>query len=141
VTLTEEAFWELLKEQSPEGHSIAKRLLDTYRERDDIVLVPRGNSLVASLDIQGTGQQASTFFVNKSGWVNVWPRTIRGHLEKAGLRRSLVDAYEEEMREILRMSQERREFSQQLEKVDIEALISAVNDFIERVQSADVVEE
>lgn len=57
LTLTEEAFWELLGEQSPEGYKGARHLIDRYREMDGIVINPMESSLVVRLDIQDTGEQ------------------------------------------------------------------------------------
>jgi len=141
VTLTEEAFWELLKEQAPEAYEIARRLIEGYRERDGITIGPMESSVVVRLDIQGAGQRASLFFIDKNGTLRVWPGTIRSQLALAGFQRALVDPYEARTRDILNMGKARKEFAHSIVKVDLDAFTAAVDAFIEQVRLAEPPDE
>ncbi|MEM4218400.1 MAG: hypothetical protein QXZ09_10310 [Candidatus Methanomethylicaceae archaeon] len=141
VTLTEEAFWELLKEQAPAQYMTARSLVDRYRGRDSITIDPRESSVVVKLDIQDTGQQVSLFFINKSGRIQVWPKTIASQLVNAGLDPGPVDLYDAQMRNILRVSKDRKNLARSIANVDIDEFVAAVDAFIERVQVAQPAQE
>jgi hypothetical protein len=135
VTLTEEAFWELLGQQAPDGYNVARDLMDKYR-RDGIEITTGERSIVAKLDIRDTNFQLSLFFIDIYGNLRAWPETIRYQLEKAELNSSLVKPYENKLRSILHMSKKRKEFSYPIEKVNIKEFTSAVDAFIESIQRA-----
>jgi hypothetical protein len=109
VTLSEEAFWELLMEHAPEDYEAAHRLLEYYRENDAVTIDPAEGSVVVRLDIQDTGQQASLFFIRKQGTLHVWAGVIGNQLEKAGLPRGLVDVYEAQVKDIFQLGRDRKE--------------------------------
>jgi len=139
VTLTEEAFWELLEEQASDAYEIARQLIGRYRERDGITIDPMETSIVARLDVQGTGRRVSIFFINKNGALGVWPGTIRNQLALAEFQRALADSYEAHTRDILNMDKSRKDFARSVAEVDIDEFISAVDAFIEKVQLAESV--
>lgn len=141
VTLTEEAYWELLKEQAPREYAAIRSLVDRYRGRDSIAIDPKESSVVVRLGIQDTGQQVSLFFVDKSGQICVWPRTIASQLAKAGLDPGLVELYDAQMKDILRMSKDRKEFARSIASVDVDKFAAAVDAFIEHVQAAEPVQK
>jgi len=141
VTLTEEAFWELLIEQAPGKYEAIRNLIDRYRGRDSITIDPTESSIVVRLDIQDTGQQASIFFVNKWAQLSIWPGTIANQLAKAGLDRGLVESYDARMRGILKMGKERKELARSIANVDVDEFAAAVDTFVEQIQVAEQVEE
>lgn len=141
VTLTEEAFWELLMEQAPGQYTNVRSLVDRYRGRGSITIDPKESSIVIRLDIQDTGQQVSLFFVDKGGHIRVWPRTIASQLANAGLDPGLVELYDAQMRGILRVSKDRKELARSIANVDIDEFVAAVDAFIERVQVAQPAQE
>ena len=136
VTLTEEAFWEILKEQSPDSFQKVQALIDEYRDRDGMVVDPTEGSIVVRLDIQDSGYRASTFYVSKNGLLGVWPLTIGEQLEKAGFDRRLAEDYGEEIKEMLKMPGQKILYSRNIQEVDIEKFKSVVNAFVESVQRA-----
>jgi len=137
ITLTEEAYWELLKKQAPEGYELARKLVDSYREKESISIEPKEASIVAALDIQGTGQQASLFFLDKNANLRIWPGTIGSQLIKAGVSRDLTGPYDAELRRILDMPASRVEFSRPITKVNLHKFTAVVDDFIKSVQAAE----
>ena len=136
ISLTEEAFWELLKKQSPDDYEKARKLIDEYKEREDIAIDPADTSIVARLDINDSGYRASTFYVSQNGHLGVWPRTIATQLEKAGLDRKLAEDYGSEMRTVLKMPARRVELSCPVKNIDLERFKSVVNSFIDKVKVA-----
>jgi hypothetical protein len=134
--LTEEAFWELLKKQSPGNYESIRQLINEYRKRDGINIDPTESSIVVRLDIRDSGYQASTFYVTQTGVLGVWPQTLATQLEKAGLDRRLAEEYGTEMRNIMKMPAKRKEFSRPFQEVNLENFKSVVDTFIENVQLA-----
>ena len=141
VTLTEEAFWELLMEQAPGEYKAIRSLIDRYRGRDSITIDTAESSIVVRLDIQDTGQQASIFFVNKSGQLCTWPGTIANQLAKAGLDPGLAESYGDRMRGIMKMSKDRKDFARSIANVNVDEFAAAVDTFIEQIQVAERVEK
>ncbi len=141
VTLTEEAFWELLKKQAPREYAAGRDLINKYRERDSITIDPKESSIVVRLDVQDTGQQVSLFFLDKNGYIHIWPKTIKNQLDRAGLDPGLVDLYETQVRGILEMNKDRIEFARSIASVDVDKFAAAVDAFIERIQVAESVQE
>ena len=137
VTLTEEAFWELLMESAPEDYEMARNLIEKYRAKDGVTVDPTESSIVGRLDIQDTGQQASMFFINKSGYLCVWPYTIRDQLVRAGLDRGLVEPYYVELRDIFGVPKNRKELARRISELDLDDFVSAVDTFGENIQRAE----
>ena len=131
VTLTEEAFWELLMAQAPDNYKVARDIVERYRENERITIDPTESSVVVRLNIQDTGRQASLFFIDSHARLRTWPATIRNQLGSAGLSRNLVDLYESEMRRILRADKRRKEFACIISEVNLVDFKSAVDAFIE----------
>ena len=140
MTLTEEAFWEILRDQAPGEYHAARELIRRYRNKPGIIIDPGEGSIVVRLDIQDTGEQASLFFINRPGRVIVWPPTIRGQLERAEVPLQVLEPYESELREIMGMGEERVEFGREVSEVDLAAFTDSVDAFIERVQTAALVD-
>ena len=136
-TLSEEAFWELLMEQAPGNYETARRLIEHYRDNEVVTVDPAGGSVVARLDIQDTGQQASLFFIRKAGTLHVWTNTIRDQLKKAGLSPKVVDSYEAQVKGIFQLGKDRKELARPVGEIDIDAFMSAADAFVEDVQRAE----
>jgi len=136
VTLTEEAFWELLKKQSPNDYDGIHNLIDKYRARDGVEIDPTEKGIAVRLYIQDTGQQAALFFVNTNAEVWVWPETVRRQLEKAGFDRNLADSYRTQIRHVFELPEKRVEFGRPVRQVNIEKFTSTVDAFIQNIQLA-----
>jgi hypothetical protein len=138
VTLTEEAFWELLRQQVPEkSYELGRKLVDLYRAKEGIRIEPKEASVVVALDIQDTGQQTSLFFLYKNASINVWPGTIRNQLSKAGLEGDVVTSYETELKHILGPASPGGAFSRPIAEVNQKDFATAVDAFISDVQATE----
>ena len=100
VSLTEEAYLELLKEQAPASYGLVYQLIERYRELPGILIDTSEAAIVTRFNIQDTGQQATLFFVDKNGLLSVWPDTIGSQLAKAGLDNHLVEQYGKNIRKL-----------------------------------------
>lgn len=136
VTLTEEAFWELLKAQSPNNYTSAYSLISKYKEGEKVTVDPTESSVVVKFGITDSGEQVSLFFIDKKAQLHIWPNTIKQKLEKAGLNPGLADSYESAMRGILKAGVH-KEFTCPIEKVDVGEFIAAVDAFIETLRFAE----
>jgi len=134
ISLSEEAFWELLKQRAPSQYDAVRRLVSKFKGQPGLEVSPRASSLVMELSLDGTGQSASLFFVNAKGEVHVWPKTLGQQLAAAGVDRSLVAAYDRRMRTLLRMPETRTDCSRSVDAVDVEQFEAAVNEFIQQLR-------
>ena len=141
VTLTEEAFWELLreelrKENAEQYHDVATTLIDEYRDRPGIEIDPKESSLVVKLDIHDSGQLVSLFSVSTKGRLGVWPGTIANQISNAGFDSTLTDEYREQVREIFGMAKSRKDYYCPIQSVDIERFTLAVDELLRVLESA-----
>jgi hypothetical protein len=136
-SLTEEAFWELLNEQAPEVLGKAKDLIKLYKEMDGVEAEPKESSISVKLNLPEAGRQVSLFYLNKRGFLNVWPQTISSQLAKAGYDSELVKPYEGQMRSILKLPKSGgTDLARSFTEIDAERFQLAVNEFIRSIQTA-----
>lgn len=135
-SLTEEAFWELLRQQSPDSYDAALRLVGEYKGRDGVEISPAETSVSVKLNVQPTGRQVSLFYVNKKGVLNVWTKFIREKLASMGFSPEIGEAYERQLRELMRMPVGRTDFARSLTDVDAVKFKSIVDEFVREVQTA-----
>ena len=141
VTLTEEAFWELLKKNAQADYDNIHSLIDKYQARDSITVNPTETAVVVKLNIKDTGQQVSLFYVNKNAQLGVWPKTIGDQLSKAGLDGDLAKPYDTKMRAIMKMDKKRIEFLCPFSDANIDEFRSTVDSFIQSIQYAEPLNE
>jgi hypothetical protein len=137
VSLTEEAYWELLREQASDDYQEMRRLIKRFRTVDGVSIDPAETGLVVRFDISGTSVQASVFFAKTTGELGVWPfSTIAKQLERAGLNPDLALQYGEQMRTIMKMPKNRVDFSRSIAELDVAEFTAAAVDFVEEVRRA-----
>ena len=137
VSLTEEAFWELLRENTqntPSQYDVARNIIDEFRGENGIEIIPREGSIVVALGLSESGQQISLFFVSKRANLHVWSQTVARQLSLAGFDDTLSKNYEEQMRKILLIPKGRIEFNCHISKVDVEKFKSIVKGLIRKVR-------
>jgi hypothetical protein len=137
VSLTEEAYWELLREQAPDEYEDVRRLIETFRAIDGVVIDPVKTGLVVRFDIPQTDVQASVFFVKTEGTLSVWPKsTLENQLKRAGIAPELARRYGERMRRIMKMPKRRVEFYRNIAQLDVQEFMAAATEFIDEVRRA-----
>ena len=72
IRLSEEAYWELLKELEPNGYQQVEKLIAHYREKDGVTVEAVETSIGVKLILQDTGQHVSIFHVSKIGKIYTW---------------------------------------------------------------------
>lgn len=136
VSLTEEAFWELLTEQASDDYEEMRQLIDRFRTTDGASIDPSKSGLVVRLDIPGTVVQASVFFAKTDGELCVWPNTIAGQLKRAGVEPELALRYGERMRSIMGIPKNQKEFCRNIAKLDVAEFVATAANFVEEVRRA-----
>lgn len=134
TTLTEEAFRELLRQRSPSHYEAVLNLINEFGEKDGIELIPRANSIVIALRLPETDRLASLFFVSTNAYVHVWPKTLANQLSAAGYDPILVEAYDHQIRDILRMPEHRIELARSIAEVDAQKFKSSVDELIRQIR-------
>ncbi|QTA87507.1 hypothetical protein [Desulfonema magnum] len=138
---TEEEFWEMLKENVPESYEKAKSIVDEYRKKDGIKIVAKPN-LHVKFTIPQNGRKVSVFYVDKKARLGVWPKDIAGDMIlKTKLASEIIRNYDEKMRKILNMPEKRIKLSRHIDEVDLHEFKSAVDEFMERIQGANITAE
>lgn len=138
--LSEEAFWELFKENSSEYLDAAEKLIDVYRGKPRVEIDSRESSVVAKLDFRETGQLIQLFFVNKNANVVVWPTHIAHQLEKAGFDATLAEKYGERIRKLFGAREALVEYSCSIGSLDIKRFTREVDKFLHALGEAEPVE-
>lgn len=132
--LTEEAFWELLMQRARSQYNVVRNLIDDFGEKDGIELIPRENSIVIALRLPGTDRLASLFFVSTNAYLHVWPKPLANQLSAAGYDPTLVEAYDHQIRDILKMPEHRIELARPIATVDAGRFKSSVDELIRQIR-------
>jgi hypothetical protein len=138
--LTEDDYWSSYQKNSPESYQKAYDLIEEYRKMEGITIDTTEKSIVVRLDIQDSGEKATLFFIENFGNLASWPGTIRQQIERAGFSGKLVDEYEAVMSKILKLTGKWK-LAKSVMNIETKALNTAVENFIQLVQSAEPIEE
>jgi hypothetical protein len=140
VGLTEEAFWELLRERCPAGFDAAKRLIEALGGLEGVV--PAQNKSSVSVKLRLPGAHVSLFYLDDRAMINVWPQTISDQLSRAGYPLALVDPYEDRLRALMRAPKTGgRDLSRRIDEVDLGAVGEAVQGFITSILATEPLED
>jgi hypothetical protein len=124
ITLTEHAFWEMLKEKAPGSYQKARDLCEKLREDPFIEILPGVNGLRFRKTLEQSNQRVSLFFITTDSLVHVKLQAPRQQFASLGFDVKIVDKFGARVKEIL------NGFSAPIEKVDTEAFKNALDDFI-----------
>ena len=139
VGLTEEAFWELLRERAPARFDAAKRLVDELGRLEGVILAQNKSSI--SLKLRLPGAQISLFYLDDRALINVWPQTIADQLSRADYPPALVGPYEVRLREVMQAPKTGgRDLSRRVDEVDLEAFGETIRGFIMSIFAAEPTE-
>jgi hypothetical protein len=136
VTLTEEASWEQLKEQSPDQYERIRALINEYRAMDGVSIEAQRMGIYVKLDTPND-QRVTLFFADYKAQLCVWPDNIGDELTKGGFDPGLAKLYGAQMRRILKMPETRIQFGSSIKEVNVDEFKSAVDTFIGNLQSAE----
>jgi len=140
ITLTEQAYWELLKERAPNDFEQVHQFIERYRQMPGVTIDTSEAAIVVRFNIQDSGQQTTLLFIDKNALLSVWPDTIASQLGKAGLDTHLVDNYGKNIRSILH-NQNRRQLAIKINKVNLKEFDLEVDRFIETIEQAGPISE
>jgi hypothetical protein len=133
---SEDAFWELMREQAPDAEKPARRLIDAFRTDQKFGLGLRESSIVLEAEVPGTDVSISLFFLKSNGKLVFWPGTVRRRVQAAGLAERLADNYVAGMRTLLGAAPGRNEPSRKVDEVDLDLLRNLATDFVKRIEES-----
>jgi len=135
-------FWELLKKKNnPDSCEKVRIIAGEYEKRDGIDIVIK-KTLHVKLTIPQNGRQISAFYIDTKAKLWISSSSIAGPL--ASLTNSgfeIIKDYDKKMRKILKMSDKRVKLSCKIDDLDIDQFKATVDEFIERIQSAEKTSE
>jgi len=134
VSLTEEAYWELLKQRAPNQYGVVRNLIDEFSGKPGIEVIPGGSGIVVKLRLPGTDQLASIFYVDTNAILCAWPKLIARQLSSGGFDPTVAEPYDHQMREILQMPEHRTDFSRSIAEVDVGEFKSSVEELIRKIE-------
>lgn len=133
---SEDAFWDLVKEKTPELEEAARMLLDAFRNYEEINFSLRESSIVVEANVPGKDVTISLFFLKANGKVVFWPGTVRRRLRAAKIEEGIASDYISGMRILLDAGPDRSEFARAVNEIDLETLRSLVGRFINRLKES-----
>lgn len=137
-SISEDVFWDTLKQRAPASVGPARTILEHFRSHSEIILKMRKSAIVARLILPDTDQKLSLFYINTDGSLNCWASTLISQLENAGLNRELGVEYEKKLSKFLNRKAGSLSIYSPVDRVDVEAFIAVVDDFIGKILKAEM---
>jgi hypothetical protein len=135
VKLTEEGYWDKVRQRAPDKHEALQNLFNEFRNKEGILITPNEGSLSIRLRVHGK-PSPSLFFVYSDGNLQVWPQVLTDWLvSSGGIDRSIGEGYEKELRTILTASSPGWLYKS-IEELDIEKFKTAVQGVITSINRA-----
>jgi len=127
ITLTENAFWDMLKEKAPGSYDKVRGLYEEYREEPLIEITPGVNGLIFRRTLQQSNQRIALFFITTDSRVHVKLQAPRVQFKSLGFEMAVVETFGERIKAVL------DGFTSPIDKVDVQAFKKAISDFIDQV--------
>ena len=124
ITLTESAFWDMLKEKAPASVEKARGLYEELRKEPFIEISPGVNGLRFRKTLQQSTQRISLFFITTDSSIHVRLQAPRQQFESLGFDTKIVEKFGARVKDVL------DGFTAPIEKLDIEAFKKALDEFI-----------
>jgi hypothetical protein len=128
--LTEDAFWELLQQNSPESVQHFHTIVDHMSGYPEVLQKMRQSAISFRLVIPDSDQRISLFFITTYGSIECWPETILGQLRNSGIESSIGLEYQTQMSKILRLKRKGGSIYNQAPKVNLESFFKLVDWFV-----------
>lgn len=135
--LSADAYWEAMKQKSPASVPLSRMVWEHVGAYKNIRMKMRRTAAVARMDLPESDQRLSLFFIDTNGILTCWPETILAQLQNAGLDQALGRAYIDGLSGLLARRSKKLSIFEQIEKVDVDAFITAVDEFIGNVLNAE----
>lgn len=124
ITLTENAFWDMLKEKASTSFERVRKLYEELRSDPFIEISPGFNGLRFRRTLQQSNQRISLFFITTDSSVHVRLQAPRQQFESLGFDTKILERFGAKVKEIL------DGFTAPIEEVNIDAFKKALSDFI-----------
>lgn len=135
--LSEEAFWELLVQKSPDSMQNVRFIVDQYKDNSNVLQKMRQSAISFRLLLPDSDQKISMFYIPTTGTIECWPETILGQMRNVGIVSSIGVDYITQMANILKYKRKGGSIYSQASQVDLTALLSLVDWFIQSVLNSE----
>jgi len=133
-TLTEEAFWELIRKQDESSYERIKKVVGYMSKNSRIELKFGPNALSSKYFSPDFEKMIYLFHINKDGSLNVWGGLFKRQKLNLYFGESIIEKYLEKMRTLFHSPKRISDMKCSANKVDIDDFIKTVDDFIGEIE-------
>lgn len=130
--LSEEAFWEEVKQKSQESLSIIKEIYSHFIV-NPLINFQMGKSSITIKLMLGPSQTVSVLIMNSNGKIECWPMTIQNQLESASINSQISESYINEISGVLKYKSDKNRPYIQANKINIEELFQVIDKLINSI--------
>lgn len=134
--LSEEAFWDSLRKNSPRSLDPARAIWKHFENSSNILMKMRRTAVVARLLLPESDQKISLFFISTDGKLNCWTTTILEQLTNAGIDGRLGNEYQAALSSILKHHGKSLAIYESIDRVKIDEFIEVVDQFVDKLLQA-----
>lgn len=135
VNLTEEAFWELLKENAASEWEIIREVTNYFKDKPGIDAVPLYNGLKICITLSETGYSLTLFYIKTNGRFQIMPQIVNKRLSETGYDKKIAEDYENKMRFICKTPPNQTEPTGRFTEIDLERFKSTADEVIHQIRA------
>ena len=133
-TLTEEAFWELIRKQDNRSYESTRKLVTYMSNNPRIELTFGPNALSAKYFSPDFEKMIYLFHINKDGSLNVWGGLFKRQKLNLYFKESMIERYIGKMRSLLHSPKQISDMKCSANEVNIDGFITAVDEFVSEIE-------
>lgn len=137
ITLTEQLYWDTLKNKAPGSFSPAEEIIERFRNLEMIEVEPKENSIAVYLVLPDSGQRITLFFIRTDGIIDCWHISIADQLARCGLDRVMADDYARKLFQVLKSRTRKLSIYGSARDINREEFYTVVDAFIDQVKNAE----
>ena len=138
--LSDDAFWEVFKRNSPGGAIKAEKLYEHFNNLNEVFMKNRQTAIVARLTLPESNQKVSLFYINKDGTISCQFSRIQEKLVSLGYRNNIADTYYSGLASLFNEHSSQKNIKQNVDSFDVDRFILLVEEFINKVLITDLEE-
>ncbi|MBA4385989.1 MAG: hypothetical protein C0410_14720 [Anaerolinea sp.] len=135
-SLTEEVFWEGIKQQSPKSLQAMQKIFNHFQSNPLVNLQMRQSGIVIRSQCPDSDQSVSVLILYINGTVECWPDTLKFQLKKGNLDTKIGENYLSDLERVLKQKSKNGRNFFSAEKINAEELFVTTDSFIQAVSTA-----